>query len=76
VWADEPTGALDTETSRQVMDLLCRMNEEHEQTFEDSLTGRTTRRATFDGASYVLVLDGPWQGYWLLLSDAVRLADG
>ncbi len=33
VWADEPTGALDTETSTLIMDLLCQMNEEQRQTF-------------------------------------------
>src|ERR687889_100802 len=31
VWADEPTGALDSETSKGIMDLLVRMNEQ--QTF-------------------------------------------
>ena len=33
VWADEPTGALDTETSTLIMDVLCQMNEEQRQTF-------------------------------------------
>ncbi len=33
VWADEPTANLDNETSAQVMDLLCRLNEENGQTF-------------------------------------------
>ncbi len=33
IWADEPTGALDTKTSFMVMDFMKKLNEEHHQTF-------------------------------------------
>jgi putative ABC transport system ATP-binding protein len=32
VWADEPTGALDSEAANDIMDLLCRLNQELKQT--------------------------------------------
>ncbi len=33
IWADEPTGNLDTENSMQVMELLCKLNHEMGQTY-------------------------------------------
>ena len=33
VWADEPTGDLDKKTSFEIVDLMCRLNRENEQTF-------------------------------------------
>jgi len=33
IWADEPTGDLDSETSQEIMDLILRLNAENRQTF-------------------------------------------
>ena len=33
IWADEPTGDLDSETSGEIMDLMCQLNRANSQTF-------------------------------------------
>ncbi len=33
VWGDEPTGDLDSTNANEIMDLLCALNEKHDQTF-------------------------------------------
>jgi putative ABC transport system ATP-binding protein len=48
VWADEPTGNLDSENATEVIDLLCKLNKEKSQTFvivtHDLAVGRKTHR--------------------------------
>ena len=48
VWADEPADSLDSETSGEVVDLLCRLNKEKRQTFvlvtHDLAVGRRAAR--------------------------------
>ena len=48
VWADEPTGNLDSENERLIMDLLTKMNKDNNQTFvivthSEYVGGRTNR---------------------------------
>ena len=48
VWADEPTGNLDSENEKLIMDLLIKLNKENNQTFvivthSDYVGGRTNR---------------------------------
>ncbi len=60
IWADEPTGDLDSDTTEEVMDLLCRLNKENLQTFvlvthSDEVAGRADRIVRMrDG----LIVDG------------------
>ncbi len=58
VWADEPTGSLDSETSGEVMDLLCRLNKEKSQTFvmvtHDISVGRRANRILRMGDGEIL----------------------
>ena len=62
VWADEPTGNLDSETSAEVMDVLCQLNKEKGQTFvlvtHDSAVGARADRIVLmrDG---LIESDGP-----------------
>ncbi len=48
IWADEPTGDLDTETSDMIMDILCKLNKKNGHTMvlvthEDRVAGRAER---------------------------------
>jgi putative ABC transport system ATP-binding protein len=48
VWADEPTGALDSKTAGEIMDIMQKLNREHGQTFvivtHDAGVGRRCHR--------------------------------
>ena len=53
VWADEPTGALDSETSKEIVDLLVKLNREQGQTFvlvthDTSVAARAHRTVRMD----------------------------
>ncbi len=58
VWADEPTGNLDTETSKEIVDLLVRLNRENGQTFivvthDPKVGGRMTRLVWMESGNIV-----------------------
>ena len=48
IWADEPTGNLDSQNEQEIMDLICNMNKQHQQTFvlvthSETVGARTNR---------------------------------
>ena len=58
VWADEPTGNLDTENSEAIMDLLCDLNVKNRQTFlivthADAVAARAHRLITMQDGQIV-----------------------
>ena len=62
IWADEPTGNLDSANSEEIMDLLTGLNRENEQTFvivthSDAVAARAHR--TIDMLDGRIVNDGP-----------------
>jgi putative ABC transport system ATP-binding protein len=59
VWADEPTGDLDSETADQVMDILIRLNEERDLTF---LLVTHARRVAARCSRIVRMRDGRIEG--------------
>jgi len=59
VWADEPTGDLDTETADQVMDVLIRLNQERDLTF---LLVTHARRVAARCTRIVRMRDGQIEG--------------
>ena len=67
IWADEPTGALDSETTHEIMALMQALNRDHQQTFvivtHDSRIGELCHRI-------VTMQDGE------VLDDAIRVEIG
>jgi putative ABC transport system ATP-binding protein len=59
VWADEPTGDLDSETADQVMDLLVKLNEQRDLTF---LLVTHARRVAARCSRIVRMRDGQIEG--------------
>src|SRR5436190_941805 len=57
VWADEPTGNLDSETSPQTMDLLARLNREHRQTLVLVTAVISSSLVVGDTLSYIFLED-------------------
>ena len=69
VWADEPTGDLDSETADQVMDLLLRLNQERDLTF---LLVTHARRVAARCTRVIRMRDGRIEGE---VSPAVVMAE-
>ena len=69
VWADEPTGNLDSQNEREIMELITRLNKENGQTFI-LVTHSDSVGAQADRPGYIV---GDCCGDQVLRSDHIRL---